>query len=889
MRLVCVVAAVLVSTAAFAESLTVTIFAGSDGGGYRDGIGNAARLGTPWGLAVDANGDILVADGWNTIRHVTPSGVVTTFAGLAGVSGTANGPRGAARFTFPRSIAVDRYGNVYVADEDLRKISPGGVVTTVVRSLSESFGRLAVDSSGNVFLPVYPGSTIKKITPDGSMTTFVSLSQPPIGLTIDSSNNLYFITDDGGIYKCTPLGVITPFAMVPYASSLKADAAGNLYVTADNRILKVAPGGTVTLLAGSVQQGQKDGTGSDARFTLPTDVALSPDGSSLYVGDYDTIRKITLPEAVVTTLAGKPRRSGSTDATGLDARFEHPSDVVLAPDDNLYVADLYTIRKITPAGVTSTFVGGKRGKADGTGRFAQFITPTEIAYGYEGNDWVLYVTDNGNDNVRKITRAGVVSTVATGIDGAFGVAVAADGDVYVSEYDGHTIKKIDMPSAIVTVFAGVAGMSGMTNATGPAARFRNPAGLAIDGSGNLFVADQGNRLIRQIALSTAEVTTLAGNSTSPPSDGTGTAASFGFYGPERIHAVGSDLYVVASQSLRLIKPGAVVTTVAGRLGSGYDGIINEALWTTPAGIGGDSSTNLYICDRHEYNIRKARIPGIADVATASDTTPRPHTVVQLETVSDGATSWTWSLERRPTGSSAELSSTTIRNPTFTPDVADLYTFLLRAEGPGGLRYSTLNVQAETCPDPLRSVVASIRTASICTSARNSTAMASVIGGMGVTYQWGYRTAPGGEISHIGIPTTSAAYTIDGSSFIGTGQRWLVVTATPSCGLPMVSNELPFEVTPTPNATLSVGKGVFANSTRNVASVPDAGAGATYVWSMTNGIITAGLGTRSIEYTAGASGTVALTVTVGRDGCASAFGKADIPIHPLPARRRSSRT
>jgi sugar lactone lactonase YvrE len=886
MRIVCtLVAAVLLSTAAFAESLSVTTFAGSDAGpGYRDGVGTAARFNWPSGLTVDRNGNVLVADeNSHTIRHITPAGVVTTLAGVGGESGTTNGKTGVARFAVPRAVAIDRSGNVYVAEQRLRKISPSGVVTTLHNSIPTSLG-IAVDTSGNVFLADLFGDTIRKVTPGGVMSTFVTTADAPRALTIDGSNNLYF-TSSGGIYKCTPRGVQTQVAGIGGDGSA-VDATGNVYVSSGLQILKATPTGTVSTIAGTFSQGHQDGPGGTATFLFPTGVGLSPDGSLLYVADQgnDAIRTITLPGAVVSTFAGKANGRGYADATGLDAQFSNPTDSVLAPDGNLYVTDTFNsrIRKITPAGVVTTFAGGTRGNMDGTGTSAQLSDPTGIAVGDDGGNWVFYVTDLENDNVRKITQAGVVTTVATGISGAYGVAVAADGDVYVSEFYGNTIKKIDMPSATVTVLAGSPGTPDFKDGTGTAAYFKNPAGIALDGSGNLFVADYSNNRIRQIVVATAVVTTYAGSGQTGFANGTGVAATF--YAPNDVHRVGSDLYVSdgGNQIIRLIEPGAVVTTVAGkaRRQVNRDGTGDIARFSNLAGIGGDSSTNLYICDLYGSNIRKARIPGIADVATASNTAPLPLTAVQLGTSPDTAASWTWSLDRRPAGSVAQLSSATIRNPTFTPDVDGLYTFLLRAEGPGGIRYSTVDVTASSCADPLASVVASTATAAVCASGTNGTATVSVTGGTTHAYQWGYRTTPGGAITSLG-GETSATYTIDGTDFGGTGTRYLVVTVTPGCGVPTVSNELTLEVTPPADATISASSGVFANSTKNFASVADAGPGATYTWGITNGTISGGQGSRSLSYTAGASGVVALTIAVAQNGCVQG-GNVNVPIQVRPA-------
>lgn len=246
MRFVCtILGVVLLSTAALAESLSVTIFAGSDAGpGYRDGVGNAARFDSPYALTVDASGNILVGDSSaHNIRQITPSGAVSTLAGVAGESGGTDGRNGVARFNGPRALAVDSSGNVYVAEWNLRRISPSGAVTTLVPSMS-SFSGLAVDSRGTVFATDTSNAAIRRITPGGTMTTFVATAHAPRGLTIDGSNNLYFTTDGGGVYKCTPQGVITPIASgVIYPGDLDVDASGNLYVLSGDQVKKVTPAG----------------------------------------------------------------------------------------------------------------------------------------------------------------------------------------------------------------------------------------------------------------------------------------------------------------------------------------------------------------------------------------------------------------------------------------------------------------------------------------------------------------------------------------------------------------------------------------------------------------------------------------------------------------------
>ena len=219
-------------------------------------------------------------------------------------------------------------------------------------------------------------------------------------------------------------------------------------------------------MAGS--RGSTDGTGSAARFFGPTGVAVDA-AANVYVSDQlnHTIRKIT-PAAVVSTLAGLAGSPGSTDGTGSAARFFQPLGVAVDAAGNVYVADTnnQTIRKITPAGVVSTLAGlaNSQGSTDGTGSAARFFAPTSVA-------------------------------------------VDAVGDVYVADDSNHTIRKIT-PAGVVSTLAGLAGSAGSADGTGSAARFFNPFGVAVDAAGNVYVADTGNNSIRKITPA-GVVTTFA--------------------------------------------------------------------------------------------------------------------------------------------------------------------------------------------------------------------------------------------------------------------------------------------------------------------------------------------------------------------------------------------
>lgn len=274
-----------------------------------------------------------------------------------------------------------------------------------------------------------------------------------------------------------------------------------------------APVPVLALLAGDMTHaGDVDGTGAAARFDRPWGVVTDSAGN-IYVSEIESnvIRKIT-PAGVVTTLAGKAGAKGSTDGTGVAARFDYPSGISTDGAGNVYVADFnnYTIRKITPAGVVTTLAGkaGAGGSIDGTVAAARFEGPLAVATDSAGN---LYVADLRN-TIRKITSAGVVTTLAGtafargSIDGtgaaarfgfSLGIATDSAGNVYVSDDNHHIIRKIT-PVGVVTTFAGTADVEGNADGTGVAARFKSPRGLAVDSADNVYVADYGNSTIRKI-------------------------------------------------------------------------------------------------------------------------------------------------------------------------------------------------------------------------------------------------------------------------------------------------------------------------------------------------------------------------------------------------------
>ncbi|MDB5124787.1 MAG: repeat-containing protein [Mucilaginibacter sp.] len=470
--------------------------------------------------------------------------------------------------------------------------------------------------------------------------------KPPYSRTIQSPAFLLFLIFS--INGCTKTSTPASSVILPTVSTTSVIINLTSTTAQSGGMVTFAGGGTITKNGVCYSSANKTPTTADSKtadsisiagttattFTGPI-TGLVPN-TTYYLRAYATnsagtaygsVIQFTTPGSLsavttaVTTFAGNGT-PGYLDASGLSAQFNNPQGVSVDSRGNVYVSDSYNslIREITPAGSVSTMAGNQTiGYNDGQATAAQFYGPAGSAFDVQGN---LYVADLGNNVIRKITPSGVVSTYAgTGIAGYYdgaatlasktgstdvlaqfnspqAVAVDASGNLYVADRGNNMIRKITTAGRVSTI-AGVKAQ-GFIDATGTAAAFNGPSGVAVDAQGNIYVTDEGNSAIRKITTANV-VTTIAGNPTE----------NYLLNYPSAITIDKQGNLYITDADARVIEftTSNVLYFLAGKLNvSGFvNGTGTSALFTYPQGIAVDASGNLYIADQYNNCIRKVAV------------------------------------------------------------------------------------------------------------------------------------------------------------------------------------------------------------------------------------------------------------------------------------------
>lgn len=479
-------------------------------------------LGDPRGiLATDIvlanDGNIYVADQNHTIRKVTASGVVSTLAGTVGVRGSVDGSGASASFEDIFSIRQDASGNLIAIQSDnnnffkVREITLSGIVSSPANSLR-------IYNDANAGPTSFDAGDIKGADANGNLYLADPLTR---FLQIDSSGSV--LRAAGDPFTAGDTNGSSNLALFRFITSILPDDIGGALIGDMASVRRIDGTGIVSPVAGQPPKSNLiDGPVAVSEFNGPQGIVFDKNGSIFITEmNWNSVRKISF-DGNVSTIAGSSL-AGFVDGNGLNARFNAPAAIATDINGNLFVADKINnvIRRITTTGVVSTYAGtGSSGMTNGPALSATFSTPSGVAVAPNGD---VYVADTGNSVIREISSAGVVSTLAgsagtTGsTDGTIGarfnaptgLALDGVGNIFVADTGNHTIRKIT-PSGVVSTIAGTAGSDGY--ADGVNALFRAPVALVLDNGGNIYVADAANHAIRKISGTTTS--TLAGKPSS---------------------------------------------------------------------------------------------------------------------------------------------------------------------------------------------------------------------------------------------------------------------------------------------------------------------------------------------------------------------------------------
>jgi len=625
---------------------SMTLVAGNSRAGFSGDGGPAvsAQLNAPQGLALDAAGNLYIADSVNNrVRMVDTQGIITTFAG----NGTVNppgfwgdtGPATDASLHLPTGLAVDSSGKVYIAvsaDNTVRVVTTDGVINIFAGAGYKGYyGDYAKDSiSGivsNTGVATVAGLTNPQdiaIGPSGSLliadtgnATIRKVDSTGVITTISGNGNVGISGDD----VATTLAMVAPFGVA-------VDSAGNVYVAeyGSNRIRKIDTSGKITTAAGDGNQGfaGDGGAPNKVEMSLPTSVVVDSSGN-LYFADSLNNRIRKLAGGTVSTYAGNGvfSRSGDGNAAAA-AQLNTPLGVAVGTSigsgiaPTFYIADTANnVVRIVANGVISNFAG--TGTAGSSGD--QLNGPQGLAVDSAGS---LYIADTQNNRVRKVAN-GVITTFAGsgtagfGGDGGaatsaqlnapFGVAVDAAGNLYIAEFSNNRVRKVSTNGNIGTLAGnGVSGFSG-DGLQATSAQLNGPQGVAVDSAGNVYIADTANNRVRKVAAN-GVITTVAGNGAAGFSGDGNSAVNAQVGNPTAVatDSVGNVYIADGSARVRKLFLSGLITTIAGTGTRGYSGdggSAPNARLNGPSSLAVNAAGSIWVADTLNNAVRLLQFTG----------------------------------------------------------------------------------------------------------------------------------------------------------------------------------------------------------------------------------------------------------------------------------------
>ena len=672
-----VLTAVYGGTATFGNSTTSTSpqsIINTVAGGDAGGLATSSSISNPSGVAVDSAGDIFIADTiHNVIREVDHSThVITTYAGngYPGTPGSTNGDNGlatSAELNQPGGIALDSAGDLFIADtgdNEIREVNEAtGIITTVA-------GNGTAGASGNNGTGTGTGvpTEAELNSPEG-----VAVNQYGNIFIADTNNNEIRIVNGGAIYlfagefngqNASPAGYN---GLAGQAGSMELDAPEGVAVNSSDDVFIADTGNdlirevasdfrTFTTIAGTAQDGGFGGDGKAATSAIldfPVGLAVAGAGD-LYIADAgnNRVREVTpgadglLSDGIINTVAGTGTSQGNYNGDGgpaTAANLDFPAAVAVDSSGNLYIADSLNnrIRMVNSSQIISTVAGDGNsdyGGDNGPATQAALDHPFGIAVDSDGD---IFIADSYNNRIREVNHTtGQITTIAgdgaaayTGDNGPaidatlnFPVNLALSADrtqLYIADTGNNVIRKLDLSTMVITTVAGNSqGTAGYSGDDGPAitAKLDSPYGIALDSSGNLFIADTKNNVVREViesaitasalGLSVGDIITVAGNGQAGYAGDNGLPTKAELDSPYGVAVDRSGDVFIADTLNNVIREvsGGVITTYAGTAGTGAyygdGGLATQAALNVPAGVALDAAGNLYIADAANDVIRE---------------------------------------------------------------------------------------------------------------------------------------------------------------------------------------------------------------------------------------------------------------------------------------------